>query len=101
MEEGSSWTGSPSAYTRYPVSRWESGRCDAVPGEQHLAERQAEAKLCSQAGMLNGDVAWCMHLQWGSSSGEITCGVALKISHAADAATVRDAPDTPGVQSAG
>src|SRR5262245_17013391 len=48
MDEGSIWIGSPSGYTRYPVSPWESARYDAVPGEQHLPERPAKAKVCSQ-----------------------------------------------------
>ena len=52
MDEGSSWTGSPSGSTRDPVSRWESARCDAVLGEQHLPERHAEVKVCTQEGML-------------------------------------------------
>ena len=53
MEEGSIWIGSPSGSTRDPVSRWESARDDAVPGEQHLPERPAEAKVCSQEGRLD------------------------------------------------
>ena len=52
MDEGSRETGSPSGYTRYPVSRWESARYNAVPGEQQLPERHAEAKVCTQEGML-------------------------------------------------
>ena len=52
MDEGSSRTGSPLGYTRYPMSRWESARYDAVLGEQPLPERHAEAKVCSQEGML-------------------------------------------------
>ena len=46
------WTSSPSGYARYPVSHWESARDDAVPGEQHLPERHAEAKVGAQEGML-------------------------------------------------
>jgi len=53
MDKESIWTGSPSGYTRYPVSPWESARYDAVPGEQHLPERHAEAKVCSQEGLLD------------------------------------------------
>jgi hypothetical protein len=53
MDEGSSWTGSPFGYTRDPMSRWESARYAAVLGEQHLPERHAEAKVCSQEGMLD------------------------------------------------
>jgi hypothetical protein len=34
------------------MSRWESARYDAVPGEQHLPERHAEVKVYNQEGML-------------------------------------------------
>src|SRR5262247_1537640 len=70
MDEGSSWTGSPSGYTRYPVSRWESARYDAMPGEPHLPERPSEAKVCTQEGMLGSNMAWCRHLKWVASFGK-------------------------------
>ena len=53
MDERSIGTSSPSGYIRYPESRWESARQDALPGEQHLPERRVEAKVCSQEGMLD------------------------------------------------
>src|SRR5262249_19751823 len=65
-------TSSPSGHTRYPVSRWESARYDAVLGEQHLPARPAEVKVCTQEGRLDEDVAWCMQLKWVSSFGNIT-----------------------------
>jgi len=53
MDERPKQAGSPSGYTRYPESRWDSARQDALPGEQHIPERHAEVKVCIQEGMLD------------------------------------------------
>jgi hypothetical protein len=42
---------------------------DTIPGAQHLPERHAAVQVCSQEGMLDEDMAWCMRLKGGSSYG--------------------------------